>query len=467
MTRPPQDTTPPTSKISSRSPRPTKSRACRRSNSTAATRRRRPSCAAPRRSAPTGSTRPGARRLPHDRRRARCSMSARRERQEAHRQPCARRGPNRIARMIAQTASMVFVIDRDRDRGAAARDQSHQAAEAALQRADARRQVVSLYPHHRRSSRAADHQASRRAEPRKGDYFGPFASVWAVNRTSTRCSAPSCCAPAPTALTPTARGPACSIRSSAARRPARARSSQPTMRELVAGGATISSPAKAARCRRRLARRDEEAAELLDFERAARLRDRIAALSAIQGAQGINPKTDRRGGCFRRHRRGGQFCVEVFFFRTYQNWGNRAYFPRADKSLAPAEVLDAFLAQFYADKPPPRLILLRMKSRSASCWRRPCAKAGHASTSPRRSAAKKRDLVEQALAERARGIGRKFAETASQTKLLAALAEAFGLAAPPRRIEIYDNSHIMGANAVGAMIVAGRGRLHESALPHV
>ena len=152
----------------------------------------------------------------------------------------------------------------------------------------------------------------------------------------------------------------------------------------------------------------------------------------------------------------GQFCVEVFFFRTYQNWGNRAYFPRADRALGPEEVLDAFLAQFYLDRPAPRLVLLSHPVPSAETL---CevlsARVGHriAIGVPRRG--EKKELVEAALRNAREALSRKLAETSSQEKLLAALGAAFGVDRPLRRVEIYDNSHIMGTNAIGAMVVAG------------
>ncbi len=152
----------------------------------------------------------------------------------------------------------------------------------------------------------------------------------------------------------------------------------------------------------------------------------------------------------------GQYCVEVFFFRTYQNWGNRAYFPRADRALAPEEVLDAFLAQFYLDRPAPRLVLLSHGVASAATL---CdvlsARAGRrmAVGVPRRG--EKKDLVDAALRNAREALSRKLAEAASQEKLLTALGQAFGVEKPIRRAEIYDNSHIMGTNAIGAMVVAG------------
>ena len=146
----------------------------------------------------------------------------------------------------------------------------------------------------------------------------------------------------------------------------------------------------------------------------------------------------------------------MFFFRTYQNWGNRAYFPRADKSLAPGEVLDSFVAQFYADKPPPRLILLSHEIENRGVLAEALReRSGHKIEIAVPRKGEKRDLVEQARQNAGEALGRKLSEAASQTKLLAALGQAFGLARAPRRIEVYDNSHIMGTNAVGAMIVAG------------
>ena len=152
----------------------------------------------------------------------------------------------------------------------------------------------------------------------------------------------------------------------------------------------------------------------------------------------------------------GQFCVEAFFFRTYQNWGNRAYFPRADRALGPEEVLDAFLAQFYLERPAPRLVLLSHVVPSAAAL---CdvlsARAGRrvAIGVPQRG--EKKDLVDAAMRNAREALSRKLAESASQEKLLAALAAAFGVERPLRRVEVYDNSHIMGTNAIGAMIVAG------------
>jgi len=208
--------------------------------------------------------------------------------------------------------------------------------------------------------------------------------------------------------------------------------------------------------RQRLARDMTASAERLEFENAARLRDRISALSAIQGEQSVNPRSVPEADVFAIAEEAGQFCIEAFFFRTCQNWGNRAYFPRADRTLAAAEVLDSFLAQFYLERPAPRLVLLShdVASRDSLCQIL-SARAGHriGIGAPRRG--EKKELVDNALRNAREALSRRLAEAASQAKLLTALAAAFGLAAAPRRIEVYDNSHIMGTNAIGAMIVAG------------
>ncbi len=200
----------------------------------------------------------------------------------------------------------------------------------------------------------------------------------------------------------------------------------------------------------------EKASAALDFERAAVYRDRLAALSAIQAHQGVNPRGVEEADLFALHQQGGFACVEVFFFRTGQNWGNRAYFPKADRSIAPEEILGAFLTQFYDDKPCPRLILISHDIDDHELLAEALGiKSGHKVevVVPRRG--ERKDLIEHALANAREALGRKLAETSTQQKLLRQLAETFGLPRVPQRIEVYDNSHIQGSNAVGAMIVAG------------
>ena len=205
-----------------------------------------------------------------------------------------------------------------------------------------------------------------------------------------------------------------------------------------------------------LANEMEQASADLEFERAALYRDRLAALSAVQAQQGINPSTLEEADVFAIHQEGGYSCVEVFFFRTGQNWGNRAYFPRADRSFSAEEVLGSFLAQFYEDKPPPRLVLLSHEIEERELLAEALTAKSSAKVEvnvPKRG--EKRDLVNHALSNAREALGRKLADSSSQMKLLQALAATLGLPRVPRRIEVYDNSHIQGTNAVGAMIVAG------------
>jgi len=176
----------------------------------------------------------------------------------------------------------------------------------------------------------------------------------------------------------------------------------------------------------------------------------------VQGHQGINPRITAEADVVALHREGAQACVQVFFFRSHQNWGNRAYFPRISAEAEDAEILEAFLGQFYAEKSPPRMVLLSHEVEGAALVADALSTvAGRrvAVAVPRRG--EKRELVDHALQNAREALGRKMAESASQAKLLAALAEGFGLDQPPRRIEVYDNSHIQGAHAVGAMVVAG------------
>jgi len=176
----------------------------------------------------------------------------------------------------------------------------------------------------------------------------------------------------------------------------------------------------------------------------------------VQSHQGINPRGVEEADVFAVHQAGGFSCVEVFFFRTGQNWGNRAYFPKADRSLSAGEVLGAFLAQFYDDKPCPRAIFISHEIEERALLAEALStKSGHKVEVSVPQRGEKKDLVDHALANAREALARKLAESSSQRKLLELLAEIFALARPPRRIEVYDNSHIQGSNAVGAMIVAG------------
>ena len=200
----------------------------------------------------------------------------------------------------------------------------------------------------------------------------------------------------------------------------------------------------------------QAASDEMEFEQAARLRDRIRALASVAQETQINPETLEEADVFALHAEGGQACVQVFFFRAGQNWGNRAYFPRVDKSDEDADVMGAFLGQFYDDKPIPKLILVSTDPAEEVLLEEAFAqKSGRKVEISRPQRGEKRQLVDHALTNAREALGRRMAEGSAQAKLLTGVAEAFGLDSPPERIEVYDNSHIMGTNAVGGMIVAG------------
>ncbi len=295
----------------------------------------------------------------------------------------------------------------------------------------------------------------RGARHRKGDYFGPFASVWAVTRTMNALERAFLLRSCSDSFYENRTRPCLLHQIKRCSAPCTGEISHEDYARLVTEARDFLS-GKSRAVRDMLAREMAEASEALDFERAARLRDRIAALSAIQGAQGVNPKSVEEADVFAIVEEAGQFCIEAFFFRTFQNWGNRAYFPRADKSLTPTEVLGAFLAQFYADRPSPRLILLSHEIEDRTVLADAlCVKARHRIEIAWPQRGEKRELIDHAAQNAREALSRRLAETTSQEKLLTALAEAFGLERPPRRVEVYDNSHIMGTQAVGAMVVAG------------
>jgi len=361
---------------------------------------------------------------------------------------------NRIARMIASTATLEFVSTKTE-------------TEALLLEANLIKRLRPRFNVLLRDDKSfpyilitSDHWAPqilkhRGARTRPGRYYGPFASAGAVNRTIN-------------ALERAFLLRSCSDSYFEARtRPCLLyqikRCSAPCTREIdFAGYAQLVGEAneflsgRSRSVQKQLADEMDEASVALDFERAAIYRDRLSALSAIQSHQGINPRSIEEADVFAVHQASGFSCVEVFFFRTGQNWGNRAYFPKADRTIGPNEVLGAFLAQFYDDKPPPRLILvshdfdertLLAEALTAKCQRKVEVSA------PARG--ERKELVQHALANAREALARKIADSSSQQKLLGALTETFSLPRTPRRIEVYDNSHISGTNAVGAMIVAG------------
>src|SRR6266487_345253 len=306
----------------------------------------------------------------------------------------------------------------------------------------------------------ADHWAPqilkhRGACTREGNYYGPFASVWAVNRTITALQRAFLLRSCSDGFFESRTRPCLLYQIKRCSGPCTREIDFAKYGELVReANAFLSGKSQAVKDE--LAAEMEKASAALDFERAAIYRDRLAALSAVQSHQGITPRGVEEADVFAVHQAGGFNCVEVFFFRTAQNWGNRAYFPKADRSLSAGEVLGAFLAQFYDDKPCPRAIFISHEIEERALLAEALStKSGHKVEVSVPQRGEKKDLVDHALANAREALARKLAESSSQRKLLELLAEILALARPPRRIEVYDNSHIQGTNAVGAMIVAG------------
>jgi len=295
----------------------------------------------------------------------------------------------------------------------------------------------------------------RGARSRAGEYFGPFASAGAVNQTLAALERAfllrSC---ADTVFASRSR-PCLLFQIRRCSGPCVGKIDAAGYAELVAEARAFLS-GRSREVQRRLAGLMQEAATALDYESAAIYRDRIKALTQIQAKQDINVAGVDHADVIAAHQAGGETCVQVFFFRAGRNYGNRAYFPRHEKTLGVEEVLAAFIGQFYENKPPPALVLLSHRVPEQGLIAEALAvRAGRRVelAAPRRGA--KRKMVEHALANAQAALGRRLAESSTQRQLLEALAAALALDAPPQRIEVYDNSHIMGTNAVGAMVVAG------------
>ncbi|TAH64851.1 MAG: excinuclease ABC subunit UvrC [Rhodopseudomonas palustris] len=295
----------------------------------------------------------------------------------------------------------------------------------------------------------------RGAQSRPGRYFGPFASVGAVNRTITALQRAFLVRSCSDSFFESRTRPCLLYQIKRCAGPCTGEVDFPGYSALVREATDFLSGRSRA-VKQQLAEEMEKASEALEFETAALYRDRLAALAAVQSQQGINPRTVEEADVFAVHQEGGYFCVEVFFFRTGQNWGNRAYFPRAEKTFTAEEVLGAFLTQFYDDKQPPRLILLSHAIEDSELLTEALAvKAGRKVEIVVPQRGEKKELVGHALTNAREALGRKLADTATQTRLLEALVTTLQLPRVPQRIEVYDNSHIQGTNAVGAMIVAG------------
>ncbi len=361
---------------------------------------------------------------------------------------------NRITRMIAATAAMEFVSVRTE-------------AEALLLEANLIKRFRPRYNVLLRDDKsfpyiliARGHKwpqilKYRGAHNRKGEYFGPFASAGAVSRTINMLERAFLLRSRPDSVCENVKRPCMLHQIKRCSAPCTGEIGTEDYNALVEEAVRFLR-GESQNVRLMYHRLMLEASERLDYEQAAKYRNRLSALAHVTADQAINPEGIEEADVFAAHQEAGQTCVQVFFFRSGQNWGNRAYFPRADRSIGVEDVLESFIAQFYDDKPVPRLILLSRDvpnrelladALSTKAERRVEVRV------PQRGS--KTGVVEHALQNAREALARKLAETSTQRTLLEGLRERFGLPRTPRRIEVFDNSHIAGTNAVGAMIVAG------------
>ena len=360
----------------------------------------------------------------------------------------------RIARMIAETAQMMFLTTRTE-------------TEALLLEQNLIKQLKPRYNVLLRDDKSfpnilitRDHpypqiRKHRGRKATKGSYFGPFASAGAVNRTLNQLQKVFLLRNCTDATFESRTRPCLLYQIKRCSGPCVGKISEADYAALVKDAERFLQ-GKSTGVQARLAAEMQEAADAMQFERAAALRDRIRALTQVQSAQGINPQGVAEADVIALHMEGGQACVQVFFIRANQNWGNRDYYPRTGGTESAAEVLQAFLAQFYDDKEPPRQVLLSDDVEDRELVGELLSERAGRKVQllvPRRG--EKAELVAGALRNARESLARKMAESSAQARLLAGLADAFDLPVPPRRIEVYDNSHTGGTNAVGAMIVAG------------
>ena len=361
---------------------------------------------------------------------------------------------NRIARMISSTAAMEFVTVRTE-------------AEALLLEANLIKRFRPRFNVLMRDDKSFPYILIRRDTPApqilkhrgarsiKGDYFGPFASAGAVNRTINMLQRAFLLRSCSDSVYSTRTRPCLLHQIKRCAAPCTGEIGLEEYTGLV-DEAVRFLRGESQNVRQMYQKLMEEAAASLEYERAAKYRNRLWALAHVTADQSINPEGIEEADVFAAHQDGGQTCIQVFFFRTGQNWGNRAYYPKADRSLGPEEVLESFVAQFYDDKPVPRLILLSHAIETRELMAEALSiKADRKVeiTVPQRGS--KSALVEHALQNAREALAMRLAEGSSQRALLEGVRERFGLERMPRRIEVFDNSHIMGTSAVGAMIVAG------------
>ncbi|KPQ14729.1 MAG: excinuclease ABC subunit UvrC [Rhodobacteraceae bacterium HLUCCO18] len=360
----------------------------------------------------------------------------------------------RIARMIRETASMMFLTTRTE-------------TEALLLEQNLIKQLKPKYnvllrddksfPNIlvSRAHRFPQIKKHRGAKTEKGEYFGPFASAGAVNRTLNQLQKVFLLRNCSDATFDSRTRPCLLYQIKRCSAPCVGHISEADYAASVADAVRFLK-GDTTDLQAQLAAQMAEAAEAMEFERAAALRDRIRALTNVQSAQGINPRGVREADVIALRLEGGQACVQVFFIRANQNWGNKDYYPRVGPDIEAPEVLEAFIGQFYDQKDPPRQLILSHPVENPDLVADALSqKLGRKVEILVPQRGEKAELVEGALRNARESLGRQMAEGQAQAKLLRGLAEAFDLDAPPRRIEVYDNSHIQGTNAVGAMIVSG------------
>ncbi|WP_370169894.1 MULTISPECIES: excinuclease ABC subunit UvrC [Hyphomonas] len=360
----------------------------------------------------------------------------------------------RIARMISMTKRMEFVVTETETEALlleASLIKSLKPRFNVLLRDDKSFPYILI----RRDHEAPQIKKYRGSKMDQGDYFGPFASAGSVMRTLDTLQKAF--------LLRTCEDSVYSVRTRPCMLHQIKRCAAPCVDlistedyQALADQAADFLRGKGADLQKRLAADMEAAAEEMEFERAARLRDRIRALAHVRASQDVNPEDIEEADVFAIEMDGGVSCVQVFFIRAGQNWGATAHYPRHEREQTPEEVLSAFLVQFYDKRPPPKLILVnKLPDQAELIGEALELKAGRKVEVRRPERGGKKDLVAQASRNAGEALSRKLAETASQARLLAEVAKVFELDASPDRIEIYDNSHIQGSNAVGGMVVAG------------
>ena len=361
----------------------------------------------------------------------------------------------RIARMIGETATMMFLSTRTE-------------TEALLLEQNLIKQLKPRYNVLLRDDKsfpniliATDHafpmiKKHRGKKSEKGAYFGPFASAGAVNRTLNQLQRVFLLRTCTDATFDARTRPCLLFQIKRCAAPCVGKVTTDDYAALV-GDATNFLNGKTTTVQSNLAKTMNEASQAMEFERAAASRDRIKALTQVQQTQGINPAGVAEADVIALHLDQGQACVQVFFIRANQSWGNRDFYPKTGAGAEAPEIMEAFLAQFYDDKEPPRLILLSHPVDNPDLVTQLLSdRAGRRVTIGVPMRGEKASLVENAARNARESLARRMAESSTQTKLLKGLAEAFDLDAPPKRIEVYDNSHIQGTNAVGGMIVSGQ-----------